>query len=127
MDFFKDNEIAKKIKAILTRVNLPYLDHRRIVCFKSFGSKSRAIARIWSLPKIWQQALDIKPHYCIEVIAQRFDKLSEDEKTKVLIHELLHIPKNFSGALLPHRSRKRYGINKRNIEEIFGEYKNSYK
>ncbi|MBI3887746.1 hypothetical protein HY310_01620 [Candidatus Microgenomates bacterium] len=70
---------------------------------RGFGSTSRAIARIWSLPKPWQIALKIEPQYVIEVIAERFDKLSEDEKDKTLFHELTHIPKTFSGALVPHK------------------------
>lgn len=70
---------------------------------RGYGSTSRAIARIWSLPKPWQLALKIQPQYIIEVIEQRFDKLSNDDKDKTLIHELMHIPKTFSGALVPHK------------------------
>lgn len=70
---------------------------------RGFGSTSRAIARIWSLPRPWQMVLKISPQYIIEVIAQKFDKLSEENKDQTLIHELLHIPKTFSGALSPHK------------------------
>ena len=123
MDFLISKEIQKKTEEILRKVDFPHIDGKRIVCFRSHGSKSRAIARIWSLPRIWQMALKLEAHYCIEVISHRYDKLSEDNKVRVLIHELLHIPKNFSGALLPHRARKSQGINRRNIERLFKEYK----
>ncbi len=125
MDFTIAQDIQKKVEHILRKVSLPHVDGKRVVCFRSFGSKSRAFARIWSLPRIWQMALKVKAHYCIEVLNPRFDNLSEKEKTKTLIHELLHIPKTFSGALLPHRARKKWGINKRNVEKLFKEYKNS--
>ena len=123
MDFLISKEIQEKTDKILRKVDFPHIDGKRIVCFRSHGSKSRAIARIWSLPRIWQMALRLEAHYCIEVISHRFDKLSEDNQVRVLIHELLHIPKNFSGALLPHRARKSRGINRRNIEKLFKEYK----
>ncbi len=125
MDFIISSEIQQMLNQIVKKVNLPHIDSHRVVCFRSFGSKSRAIARIWSLPRIWQLALKLKAHYCIEVISSRFDRLSTDEQIKVLIHELLHIPKNFSGSLLPHRYRHSFGITKRNIEKLFEEYKNN--
>jgi len=88
-------------------LGLSFIKADNIVAFRSYGSKSRAVARIWSLPRIWQIALKVEAHYCIEVVSERFDGLSKTEKEKVLIHELLHVPKNFSGALLPHKQRGR--------------------
>lgn len=106
MKLVKAYDIKKQIVEILKRTDFPHIEHNRIVCFRSFGAKTRAIARIWNFPNIWQQALNLPPHYVIEVIAEKFDRLNEEEKRKTLIHELLHIPKNFSGALRPHRAHK---------------------
>ena len=105
-------DIKKKILLILQKISLSHIKKNQIFCFRSHGSKSRALARIWSLPRIWQQALKIKSGYCIEILAEKFDKLSEKNKTKVLIHELMHIPKTFSGSLLSHRGRNRRIDNK---------------
>lgn len=85
------------------------------------GSKGRAIARIWSFPKPWQIALKVDPRYIIEVIAERFDKLNSGEKDKVLIHELMHIPKTFSGALLAHKHQSQT-INQRSVEAIYKKF-----
>ena len=68
-----------------------------------------------------QIALGTKPHYVIEVISERYDKLSEAEKTKVIIHELMHIPKSFSGSLVPHRGRY-HSISSRTVEQLFRLY-----
>lgn len=100
-------DIEKRIKKLVKDLEFNHIVDRRIFCFRSFGSSSRAKARIWSLPRIWQKALGQTPAYCVEVLAEKFDKLSEDEKTQILIHELLHVPKNFSGTLLPHYRRRR--------------------
>jgi predicted metallopeptidase len=79
-----------------------HLNQHRIICMRSFDSKAQAYARIWSFPQMWQAALDISTFYVIEVLAQHFDKLEQEKKEQTLMHELLHIPKTFSGALLDH-------------------------
>lgn len=114
-------EVKNDIDEILKVLDFSNVDSSRIFCFRTQGSKSRAYARIWAMPKIFQRALNIKPAYIIEVLSRYYDKLGEDEKKKVLIHELLHIPKNFSGALLPHRSRYRHLQSQ--VNQLFKEYK----
>jgi predicted metallopeptidase len=99
-------DIQKQISSLVNKLSLTYISPKRVFCFRSYGSKSRAKARVWSLPRIWQKALKAEPGYCIEVISEKYDKLSGEEQKQILIHELLHIPKTFSGSLLPHRNRR---------------------
>ncbi len=99
-------DISGRISFLARQLNLSYIKSDNIVCFRSMGATSRAQARIWSLPRIWQMALGVEAHYCLEVLSEKFDRLSLDDQEKVLIHELLHIPKNFSGALVPHRTAR---------------------
>ncbi len=98
-------DIQKDLKQISKKLDLGHIDVSRIVAFRSYGSKSRARARIWAFPKIWQMALSLPAYYCIEVLSEKFDHLNLSEKRQVLVHELMHIPKNFSGAVLPHTRR----------------------
>jgi len=121
----KAPEIKKALKEVLGLVELPHVKLSRIYTYRSFGSTSRSYARIWSFPKIFQDALGLEPAYVIEVLAKYYDRLSYDEQMKVLIHELLHIPKNFSGALLPHRTNGRQ-LDKL-ADQLFREYKQSLK
>lgn len=122
MDWQDASDVKKDILKILKVLDLPHIDGKRIYSYRTTGSKVRAYARTWSFPKIFQRALKIDAAYVIEVLSKHYDHLPEDEKIKVLIHELLHIPKNFSGALLPHRSRSR---NLHTLaKELFKEYKN---
>ncbi|AKM79249.1 MAG: Metallopeptidase [Candidatus Beckwithbacteria bacterium GW2011_GWB1_47_15] len=122
MDLQLAPDIKKRLKKIHHKLDLPHVNPDRIVCFRSFHSRSRARARIWGFPKIWQLALGKPPHYVIEVLAEKFDHLSADDQTRVLIHELLHIPKNFSGALLPHR-RRGFSLDHRSVENLFKLFK----
>ena len=115
------NEVKKEIEEIIKILDMDYIDPKRIFCYRTYGSKSRSYARIWTFPKIFQTALNIEPSYVIEVLAKYYDKLDEDRQKQVLIHELLHIPKNFSGALLPHRGRNRKLENE--VVKLFKEYK----
>lgn len=115
MDFEFAPDVSSEINRIIVNLDFSHIKSGNIVSFRSFGSTSRAVARIWSLPHIWQMALKVEAHYCIEVISERFDRLSPEDKEKVLIHELLHIPKNFSGSLLPHKQRTRK-IDRRTVD-----------
>lgn len=118
MVWHKAPELQKRIASLVKKLGLAHVDPDRVVVFRSFGSKSRARARIWSLPRIWQQALAVQPHYCLEVLAEKFDRLSADDQTRVLIHELMHIPKTFSGSLLAHRNPGGR-IDSRSVEKMF--------
>lgn len=121
MEWEQAEDIKKDINHIVYILDMSYIDDSRIFCYRTQGSVSRSYARIWAFPKIFQDALHIKAAYVIEVLSKYFDKLSSDEQKKVLIHELLHIPKNFSGALLPHRTRgRRISIE---VNRLYKEYK----
>lgn len=118
---WEDAEDVKiKIKQILKVLDFPHIKEQNIHCYRTEGSKSRAYARIWAMPKIFQRALNLEPHYVIEVLAKYYDRLDENEKSKVIIHELLHIPNNFSGALVPHKTKSRHlGKTANKLFEIF--------
>lgn len=118
MNWEPASDIQKEVNSLITRLDYKHLQKDYIFCFRSYGSKSRAIARIWALPRIWQQALKVPPAYCLEIISERFDRLSEDNKRRTLIHELIHIPQNFSGALVAHRRLKGKKFNDY-VESVF--------
>lgn len=117
MKWEKAPDIQKKINYLVKKLGFDHIATEQTFCYRGFGSKSKAQARIWSLSRIWQQALKIPPGYVIEVIAERFDRLDDKRQTEILIHELLHIPKTFSGALRPHRMRH-FKINKKVIKKF---------
>ncbi|MGB9707559.1 MAG: putative metallopeptidase [Microgenomates group bacterium] len=110
-------EIKKTIDQLIDRLRMKYIDPKRIYCIRSLDAKTRAYARIWGMAKIFKEVAGIKPCYIIEVNAKRFDKLSKRNQIKTLIHELLHIPKTFSGALLSHKGRY-HKINDKTVEKL---------
>ena len=75
-----------------------------VFCVRSKGSKSRCtIARIHGFGRIWQETLNLPASYVIEVISERYDRLSAEDREKTVIHELLHIPNGFTGGFRPHK------------------------
>ncbi len=101
-DFSPAPDIKSRVDFLVSTLDLPWLTVSQIHCVRSLGSRSRAYARIWGLPRMWQVTLDVKPHYVIEVLSQKFDHLNQNQKDNILLHELAHIPRTFSGALTPH-------------------------
>lgn len=97
-------DVKKLVDEIVDKLSLYHVVPQFLFCFRSTGSSSRrTIARIHGLGKVWQEALNLPPSYTIEVISERFDKLSQKEKEKTVIHELLHVPEAFAGGFRPHK------------------------
>jgi predicted metallopeptidase len=91
------------IKDIIQKLELNYINSDQIKCVVSYNSSSkRIIARLHPSLRVFTYAFESKPLYIIELINEKFKKLSEKEQLKVLIHELMHIPKTFSGAVRDH-------------------------
>jgi len=114
-------DIKARVLRLMESLELDYVLGERLFFYRSVGSKSRAYARTWGLPKLWQNALNVEPAYIIEVISRYFDKLSPKDQDKVLLHEIGHIPKNFSGALLPH-TRHGKGNFRGKVDELIQRY-----
>lgn len=113
-------EIKKQIEILVDRLGFSHVKPQNVHCIRSLDAKTRAIARIWGMSRLFKEVAGIEAHYIIEVNAKRFDKMNDRDKMKTLIHELMHIPKTFSGALLSHRG-KYHRINDREVEKILKE------
>ena len=96
-------DLDHRVNELIRLLGLDYIDPAGLICVRSYGSKSRAIAWCHGLPSVWQSALGAKTRYVIEVVSESFDSLVEDEKTATLVHELMHIPSTFSGGVRPHK------------------------
>lgn len=121
LEWEKDTKTQEQMTNIAIALGMDHVRHERVFCYRTNGSKARAYARIWSFPKIFQDVLDIEAAYVLEIISEKFDRLNHEDRIKVIIHELLHIPRNFSGSLLPHK----YGHTRidREVESLFEKYK----
>jgi len=98
-------DVLESTLNIIDKLDLKHIPKHRVYCYRSYGSRSRnVIARIHSLPRIWQQALSEPAYYAIEVLSEQYDALSREEKEKTLIHELLHIPNSFGGGFKHHKN-----------------------
>ena len=112
-------DIDVRTRDIVRRLEMTHIDATRVACIRSKGSNSkRVIARCHGLPRIMQMALKQKPQYVIEVVSERFDALTDEDQTKVLIHELMHIPHAFGGGL---RSHNPY-VTQKKVEKIYRQF-----
>ncbi len=114
-------QIAEDLQEAVNEIAVMLFPHVRVndvVCLRSFGSSSRGtIARCHALGKAMQLALGRKGFYLIEVISERFDEMSEMDRIKTLIHELMHIPKTFGGGFKFHNV-----VNDRNVDLMYDRY-----
>lgn len=117
MDFRYERapDVSELVSEIIDKLDFSHIPKSRVYCYRSHGSKSyNTLARVHSLPRIWQQALSEPAYYAIEVLAEQYDSLPLDEKEKTLIHELLHIPHSFGGGFRHHKN----WVTKRRVEAL---------
>jgi len=104
----------------ISRILFPHVKLDFVKCIRSYGSSSRGtIARCHALGKVMQKAMNLKAFYTLEFISERFDKFSEEEKTKIIIHELMHIPFAFGGGFKHHNH-----VTEENVEIHYRTYVN---
>ncbi len=120
LEYSYAEDVRLLAETIIDTLGLHHIDRSRLGFVRSRGSKSRRVAaRIHALGKVWEAGFNIKPRYLIEVISEKYDRLNQQEKEKVIIHELLHIPKCFGGGFVPHGR----GVNRRRVEELHWRYR----
>jgi predicted metallopeptidase len=109
-------DIETQLRRIARRLKMDHIDLKRVKGIRSYGSSSRGvIARCHALPKVMQLALGLDAHYVIEIIQEPYERLSKPEQTKILIHELMHIPQTFGGGFRMHRDH----VTHKNVEKLY--------
>jgi predicted metallopeptidase len=112
------DDIQARFEDIVRTLGLRHIDLDKVVCLRSRGSSARRIiARCHGMSKVLQVALGIKAFYVLEFISERFDRLSEMDQARTIIHELMHIPKNFGGGFRYHDH-----VTVRNVQAMLDAY-----
>src|SRR3989344_5784580 len=122
MKYIDAPDLKERMVEIVKLLRMDHVDVDRVECLRGYGSSSRrTIARCHTIGKLMQRAMKVKAFYAIEFL-ERFDKMSRDDQDKVIIHELMHIPKTFGGGFRQHDF-----VCERNVEilhEKFMSFKN---
>ena len=117
------DDIQERFVDIVRTLNLDHIDLDKVVCVRSYGSSTRrVVARCHGMSKVLQIAMRIKAFYVLEFLSERFDKLDDKEQEKTIIHEFLHIPKNFGGGFRHHDH-----VSEENIKSIQERYRKAKK
>ena len=114
-------DIQKIAEEVVVRLGWGHVLLEHVAFLRSTGSKARrTIARCHALGKAMQIGMGRrKGFYLIEVISEKFDRLSVDEQLKVIIHELMHIPKSFGGGFIHHDK-----VHDASVDHVFNHYCN---
>ncbi len=122
MEYLPDPALEERVAGIIKVLGMGHIDPGRVRILRSRGSRSRrTLARIHSLTRALQAGLNLRAHYVIEIISENFDPLSGEEKTKTIIHELMHIPAGFGGGFRSHRPY----VTSKTVERMYDKYKES--
>jgi len=112
-------DIAQIAEEVVNKLNWAHVLLEHVAFIRSTGSRARrTIARCHALGKAMQIGMGRKKgFYLIEVISEKFDKLSIQDQLKTIIHELMHIPKSFGGGFKHHNV-----VNEKSVQYIYDHY-----
>jgi len=112
-------DLQQRMLDIVDAIGLSHIKIERVQCLRSTGSSSRrTIARCHTLGKLMQKAMQTNAFYAIEFL-EPFEKLSQIEQDKTIIHELMHIPKTFGGGFRHHDF-----VCEKNIDLLYQKFEN---
>lgn len=95
-------DLKERMNEIVRVLDMNHVETERVGCLRSSGSSTnRILARCHALGKVMQKVMKTEAFYAIEFL-EPFEKLSKSEQDKVIIHELMHIPKTFGGGFRQH-------------------------
>ena len=115
-------DLKDRLVNMVNKLDMNHVDVNRVECLRSFGSSTkRTLARCHTIGKVMQKGMKVGAFYTIEFL-EKFDKLSFSDQDKVIIHELLHIPKTFGGGFRQHDF-----VCDENIEKLHRSLNNSKK
>ncbi|MEK6856287.1 MAG: putative metallopeptidase [Nanoarchaeota archaeon] len=111
------SDLQERMISIVKSLNMSHIDLNRVKCFRSKGSSTkRTLARCHTIGKLMQKTIGVEAHYAIEFL-EKFEKLSLADQDKVIIHELMHIPKTFGGGFRQHDF-----VCEENVEKLHRQY-----
>lgn len=124
IQYFDAPDIKERVQNIIDILKFDHIQPEQVYCIRSRGSKAnRTIARIHGLGRIWQEALDMKPTYIIEVIHDLFDYYPMQAQDRTLIHEIMHIPHGFKGGFKHHKNH----VTQETVDTWYKRYKQKRK
>jgi len=114
-------DIQEIAEEVVRKLDWSHVLLEHVAFLRSTGSKARrTIARCHALGKAMQIGMGRKKgFYLVEVISEKFDKLSVEEQLKVIIHELMHIPKSFGGGFIHHDK-----VHEESVNHVYNHYCN---
>jgi predicted metallopeptidase len=102
MKYIPAPDLQQKMTEIVSTLGMSHIKTDRVKCFRSRGTSTKhTIARCHALGKLMQHAMNTKAFYAIEFL-EPFERMSQKDQEKTIIHELLHIPKTFGGGFRHH-------------------------
>ena len=112
-------DLKKTAIEIVDKLGWYYIDLNHVGFIRSHGSQSRGtIARCHAMGKAMQLGMNRqKSFYVLEFISKRFDKMSQEDQIKTIIHELMHIPKTFGGGFKHHNV-----VTEKNVVKVYEHY-----
>ncbi|MBU0662349.1 MAG: putative metallopeptidase [Candidatus Diapherotrites archaeon] len=111
---------TSRARELVQLLEMNHVMPERVVVIRSRGTKTRrTIARIHTMGKVMQLAMQVPAFYAIELICEKYDRLSPEDQDKTLIHELLHIPHSFGGGFRHHKTY----VNARTVDRAYEKLK----